>query len=369
MDGIAEHPLPVSAQAVGPWRVRPFEEGDERAILPLWEAVFGHPLSLAHYRWKVLETPERVAGGSVWVAAAGERVVGHYAATPLRFKLGAAERVILHTCDAATAADVRKAGVFSAVAGAAHEAWKAAGVPFLIGLPHEGWGSRRAFLGYQTMFQARWFTCPLRVDRLLLRRSALALPLRGLLRLAAGAWHGLLQRRAGGARKSVRVRGVEAPLAEWDDLWDRLKGGYEALVVRDRRWIAYRYASAPDRSYRLLLASRDDGPCGYLVYRVTGGAARTTGWIVDLLTAPGDSEARAALLGAAMDALFQAGAGTVQFLLPVASPLLPEVRRAGFFPRRGSYDVSVVPLADPLPPAALHDASRWYLMGGDFDIV
>ena len=354
------------------WQVRPYRAGDEQGIVRLFVATFGKPLTEARYRWKVLQSPWSIDAPTVWLAEAGERIVGHYAGTPMRFRLRGETRHIVHACDAMTDAEFRRQGILSVVGTAAHASWAAADVPLVTGLHFGGWGSRRHYLGWREQYQAAWVWRLLRPERMLRRR--LRPP---MLAAAAGAvvaglaptwnlgWDLLLR----AAADDVQVEPVERPGPEFDTLWSTLEPMYEALVVRDRAWVAYRYHDAPEFGYRLLLARRGGQPAGYLVYRLTSIDGRTTGWIPDLFTAPDDAAARAALLRGALLVLSAAGADHVRALVPMHTSSFTAFRRAGFLLGRGTFDFSIVPLVADLPFDVLRDPRRWFAMGGDFDVI
>lgn len=351
------------------WQVRPFAPGDETRIAQLYRTVFDRALPLDQYRWKLVNVPWQTGAPGIWLADAGDRLAGHYGGTPIRFKLGRQQLLTVHTCNAMTDATFRRQGVFSALGTTAHRAWTEAGVPFLIGLPNDQWGTRRKFLGYQEQFKATWYWRPLRPERLLADRYRLPpaawRPVAALGRLWNAVWDRPLARAAGG----IQVEAVDRPGPEFDRLWAALADAYEALVVRDRAWVTYRYADAPRYGYRLLLAKRDGDPAGYLAYRLGQAGAQPMGWIVDIFTGPDDWPARAALLQATLRAMLAAGATSIRTMLPEGTSLVDVFRRAGFRRSRGEFDVSVVPLATDRPPPALTDPERWFTMIGDYDIV
>lgn len=356
----------TAGEASRKWSVRSYAPGDDERVAHLYEEVYGQPMPVERYRWKLLEMPWSLSAPNVWVADAGQRLVGHYAATPLRFKLGNEVLTVGHTGDAMTHPDFRRQGVFSAVAQTAHKAWATAGVPFMVGVPNDQWISRRAPLGYTEQFKLVWFRRPLRLDRLLARRYRLPSLLRRVVTLTGRAWNALWKVPLGRAGE-VLVSSVSRPGPAFDALWQELKGHYQALYVRDRAWLTYRYGQAPGYDYHILLAQRSGHPVGYLVYRLTGRNAHIVAWIADLFTAPGDKVARTALLRTAMEAMVAAGAGSVHVLLSPQAPLVSTLRRAGFWRARGEFDASLVRLEQPLP-----DLSRpevWFTMTGDYDIV
>jgi hypothetical protein len=348
------------------WWIRPYKEGDDERVVQLYRAVYGRPLSIDEYRWKLVDTPWSVGAPNVWLSDDGEKLVGHYAATPLRFKLGEEQLIIAHTGDAMTHPDFRKQGVFTGVALAAHESWAATGVPFLVGVPNDQWVSRRAPLGYREQFKLVWFWRPLRLDRLLSRRFRLPSFFYKLGALAIQKWRGMWDL-SSKTNTNISVKAVNQPGPEFDTLWRRLKDHYPALYVRDRAWLSYRYAAAPGCDYRFLLAQQDKHPVGYLVYRLTSGEDRITGWILDIFTAPDDLEVQNALLQLAMEAIQDKGADTVRTLISAEIPLAKTLRSLGFRRARGEFDASLVVLDQPLPD--LSSPYVWFTMTGDYDLV
>jgi hypothetical protein len=348
------------------WHVRNYAEGDDEAVVRLYKAVYGRRLPLEDYRWKLLRMPWRLPAPNIWVADAGDRLAGHYAATPLRFKLEDETVIVGHTCDAMTHPAFRRQGVFTNVAQAAHEAWARAGVPFMVGVPNDQWVSRRKPLGYRAQFRITWFWRPLRPDRLLARRLHLPqLPGR-LSALTARIWRSMWNLRPAMGR-DVEVKAVTCPHPAFGRLWQRLNVHFAALIVRDSAWLTYRYADAPGRDYRIFLASRDDEPQGYIVYRLRREKEGKSGWIADLFTAPQDHMVQRALLYRALEDMYASGVETARILLAPDAPLAHTIRRAGFWPARGAFDASLVALQQSIPD--LSDAARWFTMAGDYDIV
>ena len=222
---------------------------------------------------------------------------------------------------------------------AAHQAWADGGASLVLALPTQNWVKLNRRVDYRATFDLGWH------------------------------WRPLWRATRRGLPRGFDVAPVEAPGPEFDALWGAVKTRYDALLVRDRAWVAYRYAAAPGVSYRLLLAHVHDRPAGYLVYRVLPGGGRLRGWIADLFTAPDDQAARAALVKTAAAALRKAGAADLRVYAARATPLARGLLRVGFVPRKGAYDVRVGPLAEDLPWDDLRDPRRFFLVGGDFDVL
>lgn len=349
------------------WTVRPGRPDDIAPILELFQATFGKPMPEAVYRWKFLESPWSGTAPTTFVAAAGERIVGHYSATPLRLRLGHRDLAVVHGSDSMVASDFRGRGVMTAICREAHQAWAAGGTSLLLTLPTQNWVKLNDRVGYRATFDLGWLWRPLRPSALLPRRMRRVGSREDG---AAREWNRLgrggLERAGGGG--GVEVSPVDSPGPEFDSLWEAVKGRYEALVVRDREWLRYRFVTAPAFDYRILLARVGSRPVGYLVYRLMPGDEGPGAWIADLFTAPDDRAARAALLRAAFGELRRSGAADVR-IYAADPPLARELKRAGFLQRKGAYDLRVGPFTDELPWDLLRDPRRFFVMGGDFDVV
>ncbi|MEV4882994.1 GNAT family N-acetyltransferase [Chitinophaga ginsengisegetis] len=65
--------------------VKDYKPGDERAIIQLFELVFGKPMSLEYWTWRFANNPcEKLMIKLMWD---GDKLVGHYAASPVQMHL------------------------------------------------------------------------------------------------------------------------------------------------------------------------------------------------------------------------------------------------------------------------------------------
>jgi predicted N-acetyltransferase YhbS len=321
------------------WTIRPGRLADVPSILELFEATFGKPRTEDAYRWKFLDSPWPLDAPPAFVAAVADRVVGHIAGTAFRIRIGGRERRAIHACDSMVAVGLRGRGIMKELTLTAHRAWADGGASLVLALPTQNWVKLNRRVDYRATFDLGWHWRPL--------------------------WRSLERRRPRG----VEVAAVDEPGRELDALWEAVGPHYDALLVRDRAWVAYRYAAAPGVTYRVLLARAGARPVGYLVYRVLSAGGRTTGWIADLFNAPDDRTARTALVRAAVAELRAAGAADARIYAARGTALARGLARAGFVPRKGAYDVRVAPLAADVPWDAVSDPRRFFVMGGDFDVL
>ena len=113
-------------------------------------------------------------------------------------------------------------------------------------------------------------------------------------------------------RRRYRSRRGPRDWADYDDLWDRVRGGFAACVRRDAAYVQWRYRDAPHRAYQVLEARRTGALAGFIVACEEDHRGLRLGWIVDVFAAPDDAAAHEALIGGAIQRFLQSGVARVQ---------------------------------------------------------
>jgi hypothetical protein len=339
------------------WHLRNYRPGDEPGIAALFERGFGRRIDADAWRWKYRESPQ----ANVWLGVDGDRPVFHYGGVPRRWTIAGDVRPAMVTFDGVTDPAYRRQGLFTRGMRASHAAWAAAGSAAVLGLPNERWGTRVEVLDWRPLFPLRWRIRPLLPEALLARRTGLSSlsRLRVLGRLADLIW----DRRPDPAIEIREAESADDLGTVWETCWDEDRIG----LVRDRDWLDGRYFHCPSHRFLALTARRGNAAGGYLVYRYD--AEHRYGFVADLLTRPADAAARRALLAAAIDRVKQYGAVAVASLAIPGTELDRSLRRAGFLRGWGDFTVRCVPLAGDLPLDLLKDRRRWWMCGGDFDVI
>lgn len=351
------------------WVVREYRAGDEVAAVALYNRIFGKDLTLAQYRWKLIDAPGAAEMATTWFADADGQIAGQYAATPMRFRVDGQTLPIAHVCDVMTHPEFRRQGILSTVGETAHRNWQESGLAFVSGIPHKGWGSRSAYLNWHQIYRMPWQWLPLNIDDMLRGKSLLPAAAAKIISAPLRAVVQLRRRRLKKVAGDISIQPVGSADDRFDRIWHHHKKFYKALVVRDAAWIQYRYLQAPDMGYGVLLAERDRQPVGYLAFRIRNLPIGTVGYIADLFCEPDDWPAQAGLIAAVLDYFEQNGARAALTVVSEKSRIYEAFRRSGFWRRYGHFDVSIVPLSKALPMNILDQARHWFSMGGDFDII
>ena len=150
--------------------------------------------------------------------------------------------------------------------------------------------------------------------------------------------------------------------ARFDRLWDEVRERYTAIGRRDARTLEWRYRQHPDSDYRVVVTRDGSRLRGYLVLLAYGKGRRRWAKIVDLLTAPGDTEAIRALTSGALRLLRDWRAERVESFA-CGEGIAAELAGLGFVPRLARSGRAVPLMARALPTAA----AGLYATQGDGD--
>lgn len=185
---------------------------------------------------------------------------------------------------------------------------------------------------------------------------------------AAARLAGELPGHARGDRSHPVVR-----LSSFDDrvdaIFDRARRAHLAMVVRDHRYLNWRYCQRPDATYMLFGVECGSELSGFLVARACERQGVPWGYIVDFLAPATSGEVLSSLVGQALDEFRVIGVAAV-----VCFATDPVVRhtlfRHGFFPfpqrRPMHFNRSILAGRNDLAKFAV--LRNWYVTMGDGDL-
>lgn len=165
----------------------------------------------------------------------------------------------------------------------------------------------------------------------------------------------------------IEIRQIGEADARFDGLWEAASPSFRGAVVRDARYLAWRYFDPRGGRYHVLGALDGNSLLGYLAL----GSLRGAAFVTDLF-APGDrSEVADALIGGALALARELGQPAVECWLHHRHPAYAVARRRGFFPMPGRRRMSVRSRRDigVDGPTLLADPAGVHLMAGDIDFV
>ena len=154
-----------------------------------------------------------------------------------------------------------------------------------------------------------------------------------------------------------------------DALWQQVRSDYPVMVVRDQRYLNWRFVERPDARYTVLIATREAELVGYLVLRLADQAGMRWGYLVDFLVQHKSPALLGLLVDAGIERLRQHGAAAISCRATMP-PYRQTIRSRGFYPFRWgpqAYFYMRVELPDP-SLQVFRDERQWFVTMGDGDL-
>lgn len=343
-------------QATAAWpavTLRLYRPGDETGILALFQRVFARPRSLAHWRWKYLETPGGPPFLAVAESAEGE-IVGHYGVLRAWGNVGGDRRQMVQVIDSMVSPDYRR------------QALKRPGLFVRLALFYFDCIEKEKLSTPELCWMGYGFpnASALRIGERLLGYTPLS---------PVGSWvvlaETLAQRlRPRGVEAEYDVREVKSVEASADRLWGRCAPELPTAIIRDQAYLNWRYRDCPDQTYRILLAeNRFTGELEGLTVLRAGWQDRPVVAIVDwLVPARADGAART-LLRAALETAEAEQCPELAAWFPPHFSICTDLIALGFRSLPTDYWLVARSFWEPLSPEAL--GPTWYYTLGDSDLV
>lgn len=349
--------------------IRFYRHGDEEAINDLFNQVFHRARTLAHWRWKYLDSPVACAE-VIPIAEVDGKIVGAYPGIVVRFKVADGMVLATQVVDLCILPGYGHGWTQMAMLRTYGERMRAMQVGFGFGFPNEAaYQVSTRLLGNRELCQMPILRKRLNFRLGVRRRFASHL----LERMAAWLsnwgyrlWYGCLRYSSPGG---VQIETVDEFDDAFDTFWERISGSYPILAVRDRAYLQWRYGQNPHGQFLVLRAWYHGAMAGYLIAKVVelewGERASV---IFDFLTIE-DREVALALLRRGIAVALEARVDSIKIGMLRHHPLWDILRQAGFQDRSESLPV-VYALYDPsLDDRCIAEARRWFLTLGDTDFL
>src|SRR5688572_1318282 len=225
---------------------RSYREGDEQAILDLFNRSFPHsPRSAAHFRWKYRDNPFGSGRISLTFDSDG-RLVGHYCGYPVPFRYDNRDVIAHQIGDTMTDPAIRHIGrgptsILGRTALHFYENFCEGKVAFNYGFN----------VANIQKFSLRF----LRSDRVEPVTYRVARPLPPIPRHER--W-----------LRGYSLERVTATDGEWDELFERAAPAYHFCVRRNAAYVRWRYLACPDVAYVVVAVRKWRKLVGWIVYRI-----------------------------------------------------------------------------------------------------
>jgi len=349
-----------------------------------------HPLGSALHRWVAVDEDGRVVGHLAatpqYYRIGGQRVVAHtpgdYMVHPRHgFQALSLMRAFFRTVDNCVACDMVPAVIGvetrlgAEVAGQLQYAAKLLNVSRLPAPPIPSPVRRLLNLGEQTVTARGYASRPdasetepqdaaeCAASPSVRPRAPIPAPAKALLNGGLRLVDEALGSGAGGGLEAEVIEGFDE---SFDELFEKVAAGVPCVAEKDAAFLRWRYGpGSPQFPVTVLAVKGGETLLGYAVLMVT--STGQDGNVLDLSVLPGRREVAQALLRESVRFFRRAGVQIVRyrFLESPTAPRSSDLRRLGFFCRKGRSHSLLVKFADRGLHEMANDTSNWSYTLGD----
>ena len=384
---------PSLEDGVARLRIRAYPQFPETRDVEFYSSVYrwfeSHPLGNEMYRWVAVADDDQN----------GSQVVGHLAATPQYYRIDG-ERVVAYTpcdymvhsqhgfqalslmrtffraiencvaCDMVPAVITVESRLGAEVAGQLQYAAKLLNVSRLPVPPIPSPVRRLLNLqqtvtarGYASRSEAESHNAEVHVAPLVRPRAPIPAPVKELLNEGLRMVDEALSSGFGGDLRAEVLEGFDE---SFDELFEKIAAQVPCVPEKDSAFLHWRYGpGSPQFPVTVLGVKEEETLLGYAVLMVT--STGQDGNVLDLTTLPQRRDVARALLRESVRLFRQVGVQIVRyrFLESSTSPRSSDLRRLGFFYRKGRRHSLLVKFADRDLHNTANDTANWSYTVGD----
>ena len=285
----------------------------------------------ADFVWRYDQNP---AGQAIVPVIRDEHndVIGFIWIVPMRIRVKAKDYLAATGTNLVIHPEYRNTFAYTKLIRGFQKAFKDNDIPLHFSFVSEETFRRRRERDPQTVSTISFLVKPLDFDAL--SRTYLA----GVWQRFALSWAGriasllLFRRQVPASHGQVSVQTAAEFDESFDQFWCSVRDKYPLMVIRDRAFLSWRFASVSGRQYQVLMAWSQDQMLGYVVLGSATVRGVKTGLIMDLLVTDGPlaGAASVCLLAEAETTFRSQGLSLAGGLVPSFATEYHALRRAGY---------------------------------------
>jgi GNAT superfamily N-acetyltransferase len=356
------------------WQKRPYRPGDEREIQDLFRFVFGKEMgkteSERHWEWEFKENPS--GPGEILLAVDQDRIVGHYAVIPQRFKVKGRRVMGTLSLDTMVHPDYQGQRIFTRLALALYDDIGGKGMPLTYGFPNKNsihgivnklrWEEIAVLPVLQKTIDSKRVISRVTGSRLAGRAGSL---LMGSKRI---------KDRPPPEGEGWRIEEIASFGREFDEIFKRGAAGMDVVLVRDSQYLDWRFIRKPENDYECFAIYGPKGLYGYIAFKIEEKFDFNSAFVMDYFSAGDEPALDGRLIAWGTDYLSYRGVDIIVVAMFPHTPYYRLFRKRGYFriPRRlfpkdiyfcarknsGEIDFDLI-----------RNKRSWYLTWGDTDVV
>ena len=362
------------------WCVRIYKEGDERGILKLMK-LSGIERTGEHWFWEYKNNP---FGHLIGVAELNGQIVGQMALIPTYMKIGDKATMGSQAVDLVVHPKFRRQGMFLAIGKMLTTEAGKEGIDITYGFPNKPAHSGHLKYGWFDVCKVPLLVKPLNMnkianffdgykmlrflDRYRISRNVIKSILQVILTVI-GFFSRILNRIEDNDNlRNVEIRAIESFDDRIDDFWKKASRDYAIIVIRDKKYLNWRYFEKPDVKYTVLLAEKNEEILGYIVLRSRNEKKLRVGYIVDVFASSDKKVIIHALVLKAIKHFKEQNVDIIICMMLKNNPFYKILRYNDFIPVKSNVFIARVNSSER-SETSFKDQTKWYITMGDSDQI
>jgi len=368
------------------WSVRIYKEDDELSILKLMK-LSGIERTSEDWFWEYKNNP---FGHLIGVAEHNGQIVGHMALIPTLMKIGDKVALGSQAVDLVVHPEFRRQGMFLAIGKFLIKEAGKEGIDISYGVPNKPAHSGHLKYGWFDVCEVPLLIKPInmnkivnfldkyRMIRFLIRykisRNAAKFLLQFIFTIISFISKIFNRIEDDDNTRSVETRAIKSFDDRIDDFWKKISRDYTIIVIRDKKYLNWRYFKKPNVKYTVLLAEKNGEILGYIVLRSRNEKNLRVGYIVDVFTSLDKEIVIQSLISQAIEHFRKENADLIICWMSKNSSsacVYHKILRYNGFIRffTRSYPLIARVISSKLSRTFVGDSKKWYFTMGDSDHI
>ncbi len=244
-----------------------FESFEELCILSFGERT---NQDLDMHKWMFDENPYNPNGRNLmYVLKEGNKIIGADGLIPFELYVNGKIVTAAHSVKSMTHPDYKRQGIFRMMTDNSVESGRTNGVDLIIGLANKNSYPAYEKFGWPTLYEKEVYIRPINIANKMKEKIKI-----GFLANISGGLYKCFDKLRLAPKNMLKklnasVKELDSIPEEITEYWDQFKDKYNVLIVRDYKYLNYRYNKRPDVKYKTLLINSGEEKIGFVVLRET----------------------------------------------------------------------------------------------------
>ena len=268
-------------------KIRNYKPGDQTQIIQLFQQVFRKPMgkteSIKHWNWEYKNNPNNQI--HAFLAFDVDRLVGYYAVIPIKMKIKDKVYITSLSLDTMTHKDYRGQGLFPTLATKLYNKLGETGISITYGFPNGN--SIYGFIKKLEWFEISnvpIYALPLNFISLINRFIKLKAFSKFFGTVFNFIFNLFLKKKK--PPNHIQIEKIKEFDERFDEFWELVKNEILIGVIRDSKYLNWRYFQKPEEKYNGLVIKDNGVLKGYIILKIEERYNLKVGLIMDIITDP-----------------------------------------------------------------------------------